>query len=171
MQLPSVLNDIKKNIHHLSDNLTNAPPPTPPPSHPLPPVPISLSNNSKCGASSRATFAKAWTQSQRLKEKNVQNQQLVETLESILNENEINLNLAKQELAIIQSQKMDLIRQVKSLKSQLDEAKDEIESTKYSVKSEKQVMEKVLEKSERARVALENQMEKLMAKRNKFMCF
>ncbi|CAG8558361.1 221_t:CDS:2 [Gigaspora margarita] len=192
-----------------SSNLTNAPPPTPPPNHPLPPVPIILPQtpNSPISRSTTPIIARPRTplspkpehihsesicansdlviEIQRLNKRiakiegeNLQNQQLVETLESTLNENETNLNLAKQELAIIQSQKMDLIRQVKSLKSQLDEAKDEIESTKYEVKNEKQVMEKVLEeerqakeKSERARIALENQMEKLMAKRSKFMCF
>ncbi|CAG8452134.1 9314_t:CDS:2 [Racocetra fulgida] len=202
--------DIKKNIQHLSDNLTNAPPPTPPPSHPLPPVPISLplTPNSPISRSTTPNVARPRTplspkheyfhsesagpnnsdlvlEIQRLNKRiakiegeNLQNQQLVETLESTLNENEINLNLAKQELAIIQNQKMELVKQVKNLKSQLDEAKDEIESTKFEVKNEKQVMEKVLEeerqakeKSERARIALENQMEKLMAKRSKFMCF
>ncbi|CAG8468728.1 10189_t:CDS:2 [Racocetra persica] len=202
--------DIKKNIQHLSDNLTNAPPPTPPPSHPLPPLPISLplTPNSPISRSTTPNVARPRTplspkhecfhsesvvpnnsdlvlEIQRLNKRiakiegeNLQNQQLVETLESTLNENEINLNLAKQELAIIQNQKMELVKQVKSLKSQLDEAKDEIESTKFEVKNEKQVMEKVLEeerqakeKSERARIALENQMEKLMAKRSKFMCF
>ncbi|CAG8698268.1 15546_t:CDS:2, partial [Dentiscutata erythropus] len=125
--------DIKKNIHHLSDNLTNAPPPTPPPSHPLPPVPISLSQppNSPISRSTTPSVARPRTplspkpehvhsepictnsdlvlEIQRLNKRiakiegeNVQNQQLVETLESTLNENEINLNLAKQELAIIQ---------------------------------------------------------------------
>ncbi|CAG8658528.1 12242_t:CDS:2 [Cetraspora pellucida] len=202
--------DIKKNIQHLSDNLTNAPPPTPPPSHPLPPVPISLPQtpNSPISRSTTPSVARPRTplspkpeyihsesvgsnnsdlvlEIQKLNKRiakiegeNLQNQQLVETLESTLNENEVNLNLAKQELAIIQSQKMELVKQVKNLKSQLDEAKDEIESTKFEVKNEKQVMEKVLEeerqakeKSERARIALENEMEKLMAKRSKFMCF
>ncbi|CAG8686742.1 9403_t:CDS:2, partial [Cetraspora pellucida] len=108
----------------------------------------------------------------------IEHRQLVETLENSLSENETNLRVAKQQLQILQREKMDLVDQIKRLRSQLDETTAQYENAKSSVQEEKKVIEIVLEeerkakeKAEIARRQLENRMEELMAKKNKFMCF
>ncbi|CAG8806755.1 1522_t:CDS:1, partial [Racocetra persica] len=114
----------------------------------------------------------------KMENENLQNHQLVETLESSLNDNETNLRVAKQQLTILQREKQDFLEQIKNLRAQLDDAQQQVEQAKSTVREEKKVMESVLEeerkakeKAEKARIAIENQMEKLVAKRNKFMCF
>ncbi|RIB19737.1 hypothetical protein C2G38_1896386, partial [Gigaspora rosea] len=109
---------------------------------------------------------------------NLQNFQLVETLEESLNDTEKNLQIARQELQVLQHEKLDLVNQVKNLKSQLEDATIQFERTRSSVQQEKAAIEAVLDKerrakqsAERAKLLLESQMEQLMAKgRSKFMC-
>ncbi|CAG8558581.1 15910_t:CDS:2, partial [Racocetra fulgida] len=111
----------------------------------------------------------------KMENENLQNHQLVETLESSLNDNETNLRVAKQQLTILQREKQEFLEQIKNLRAQLDDAQQQVEQAKSTVREEKKVMESVLEeerkakeKAEKARIAIENQMEKLVAKRNKF---
>ncbi|GBC09297.1 hypothetical protein RclHR1_08750006 [Rhizophagus clarus] len=108
----------------------------------------------------------------------IESNDLVGSLENSLKENEINLRVAKQQLQILQREKSDLSDQIKKLRSQLDETTLLFENAKSSVQEEKKVIENVLEEerrakenAEKARRQLENQMEELMAKRSKFMCF
>ncbi|KAF0432829.1 kinesin-domain-containing protein [Gigaspora margarita] len=108
----------------------------------------------------------------------LENRHHVETLENSLSESETNLRVAKQQLQILQREKMDLVDQIKKLRSQLDETTAQYENAKSSVQEEKKVIETVLEEerkakesAEKARRQLENRMEELMAKRSKFMCF
>jgi chromosome segregation ATPase len=107
-----------------------------------------------------------------------ENSDLIENLENSLKENETNLRVAKQQLQILQREKTDLSDQIKKLRSQLDETTQLLENAKSSVQEEKKVIENVLEEerraketAEKARRQLESQMEELMAKRSKFMCF
>jgi chromosome segregation ATPase len=109
---------------------------------------------------------------------NIENSDHIGNLESSLKENETNLRVAKQQLQILQREKTDLLDQIKKLRSQLDETTALFENAKSSVQEEKKVIENVLEEerrakenAEKARRQLENQMEELMAKRSKFMCF
>ncbi|CAG8705745.1 8353_t:CDS:1, partial [Scutellospora calospora] len=98
---------------------------------------------------------------------------LVETLENTIEESNTNLRVAKQQLQILQREKMDLVDQIKLLKSQLDETTAQYENAKSSVQEEKKVIETVLEEerkakesAEKARRQLESRMEELMAKRS-----
>ncbi|CAG8432689.1 5671_t:CDS:2 [Diversispora eburnea] len=106
------------------------------------------------------------------------NRQLVETLENTLSDNETNLRVAKKQLTALQKEKHDFVEQIKALRIQLDDAQEQVEQTRSVVQEEKKVMESVLEeerkakeKAEKARSAMERQMEQLIAKKSKFMCF
>nr|CAG8437265.1 8755_t:CDS:10 [Entrophospora candida] len=114
----------------------------------------------------------------KIEAESLQNKQLVETLESSLNDNETSLETTKQELSAVQTQKNELMNQIKVLNAQLTQAIEEVDKTKMNVKTEKLFMEKNLEeerqakeRSEAARIALERQLERLLAKKHKFMCF
>ncbi|CAG8441188.1 13239_t:CDS:2 [Acaulospora morrowiae] len=193
--------DIKKSgIRPITGSLAIAPPPTPPPSHPPPPppsgtppatpgnpttprspLPPNLTRNrsdSNVSSEIASEVQKLHKKIEKMEGESVQNRQLVETLESTLNENENNLRVAKKQLSILQREKSDYLEQIKKLKSQLDDAQQQVEQARSTVQEEKKLMESVLEeerkakeKAEKARSALENQMEQLMAKKNKFMCF
>ncbi|RGB23584.1 hypothetical protein C1646_609968, partial [Rhizophagus diaphanus] len=113
----------------------------------------------------------------RIEVENIQNKRLVETLENSLDENEINLRVAKQQLHILQREKTELIEQTKTLRSQLDETTAQFEYARTSVYQEKKDIETILEEerkakesAEKARRQLESRMEELMAKKSKFMC-
>ncbi|CAI2171384.1 16289_t:CDS:2 [Funneliformis geosporum] len=117
------------------------------------------------------TLSKKMTKSE---SENSKNQQLIETLEMTLDESETSLQITKEELNTVLSQKQDLLRYISGLKDSLDA----VEATKTEVETQKIHIEKALneerkakELSERARIALENRVEKLIAKKNKFMCF
>jgi len=114
----------------------------------------------------------------RMEGEGVESKNLIDTLESSLSESETNLRVAKQQLQILQHEKMDLLVQIKKLKLDLDEITDLYEEAKSSVQKEKEDIEHVLEEerkakenAEKARRQLENRMEELMAKKSKFMCF
>ncbi|CAJ0909926.1 10333_t:CDS:10 [Entrophospora sp. SA101] len=114
----------------------------------------------------------------KIEAESLQNKQLVETLENSLNDNETSLETTKQELSAVQTQKNELMNQIKVLNAQLTQAIEEVDKTKMNVKTEKLFMEKNLEeerqakeRSEAARIALERQLERLLAKKHKFMCF
>ncbi|GBB94544.1 hypothetical protein RclHR1_02380003 [Rhizophagus clarus] len=109
---------------------------------------------------------------------NLKNKQLIKNLEAQFKENESDLQKTKEELNEVLSQKQELSKYVIELKSILEDARTEIETTKTTVETQKIHMEKALEeerkakeKSEKARLALESRVERLMAKKNKFMCF
>ncbi|PKC12996.1 hypothetical protein RhiirA5_261833, partial [Rhizophagus irregularis] len=108
---------------------------------------------------------------------NNQAKQLVESLKANYNDSEDNLRLAKQQLSILRKEKLDFTEQIKVLKEQLVDAQVQVEQAKSTVREEKKNMESVLEeerkakeRAETARLALESEMEKVMAKKSKFMC-
>jgi chromosome segregation ATPase len=201
----SSIKSIRPNIVAAA-NLVKSPPPTPPPNQPLPPTPppnqplpptpppnqslpptpgIPRPLHSRNGSNDITSPGDLTTEIQKLHRKmakiegeNMQNKRLVETLENSLDENEINLRVAKQQLQILQKEKTELIEQIKTLRSQLDETTAQFEYARTSVYQEKKDIETVLEEerkakesAEKARRQLESRMEELMAKKSKFMCF
>ncbi|GES93100.1 P-loop containing nucleoside triphosphate hydrolase protein [Rhizophagus clarus] len=183
---------IRPNI--VAANLVKSPPPTPPPNQPLPPTPppnqplpptpgIPRPPHSRNGSIDITSTGDITTEIQKLHRKmakiegeNIQNKRLVETLESSLSENEINLRVAKQQLQILQKEKTELIEQIKTLRSQLDETTAQFEYARTSVYQEKKDIETVLEEerkakesAEKARRQLESRMEELMAKKKSFL--
>ncbi|RGB39813.1 hypothetical protein C1646_608504, partial [Rhizophagus diaphanus] len=112
-----------------------------------------------------------------IENENNQTKQLVESLKANYNDSEDNLRLAKQQLSILRKEKLDFTEQIKVLKAQLEDAQVQVEQAKSTVREEKKNMESVLEeerkakeRAETARLALESEMEKVMAKKSKFMC-
>ena len=108
----------------------------------------------------------------------MENKNHIKSLETTLKEEEENLRVAKQQLSVLQRERNGHVDEIKSLRTELDEAHLQVERTKSTVQEEKKAMESVLEEerrakenAEKARSILENRMEQLMAKRNKFMCF
>ncbi|CAG8495954.1 37645_t:CDS:10 [Gigaspora margarita] len=140
------------------------------PTFSIPPKPDSESSRHRSDSSTSSELTieiqKLQKKITKMENKNLQNNQLVETLESSLNENETNLR------------KQEFLEQLKNLRAQLDDAQQQVEQAKSTVREKKKAMESILEeerkvkeKAEKARIAIESQMEKLVAKRNKFMCF
>ncbi|CAJ0756468.1 17340_t:CDS:10 [Entrophospora sp. SA101] len=62
----------------------------------------------------------------KIEAESLQNKQLVETLENSLNDNETSLETTKQELSAVQTQKNELMNQIKVLNAQLTQAIEEI---------------------------------------------
>ncbi|CAG8745432.1 17576_t:CDS:1, partial [Cetraspora pellucida] len=98
----------------------------------------------------------------------------VESLESNISDKESNLAVAKDQLSILQKEKHDYIELIKSLSEQLNEAQTQIENAKYNVQEEQKVMGNILDeerkakvKAEKARLALETQMEQIMNKKRR----
>ncbi|CAG8564309.1 31971_t:CDS:2 [Gigaspora margarita] len=175
-ELDAVGGDSRKNSIRHSDLNT---PPTPPPTQPLPLPPTSPSSPHRESQELSLEIQRLNKRIETIEGENLQNCQLVETLEESLNDTEKNLQIARQELQVLQHEKLDLVNQVKNLKSQLEDATIQFERTRSSVQQEKAAIEAVLDKerrakqsAERAKLLLESQMEQLMAKgRSKFMCF
>ncbi|CAI2175051.1 3343_t:CDS:2 [Funneliformis geosporum] len=190
--------NIKPNAIAAIANLPITPPPTPPPSHSLltssghgtiSPPPRNASSprpdsrtgfdfNNAHSAEFTVEIQKLHRRIAKMEGESLESKHLIDTLENSLTENETNLRVAKQQLQILQREKMDLLDQIKKLKSELDEMTDLYEDAKSSVQKEKQVIETVLEEerkakecAEKARRQLETRMEELMAKKSKFMCF
>ncbi|CAG8579760.1 2401_t:CDS:2 [Funneliformis caledonium] len=154
------------------------PPPPPPPKSPLPPRPESRNSSNTTSPDLIMEVQKLNKRIAKMEGENLDNRQLVDTLEASLNDSESNLRTAKQQLQILQREKSDLMNQMKSLQMQLEETEIQYERTKTSVQKEKRAIENVLleerrakEQAEKARRQLENRMEELMAKKSKFMCF
>jgi chromosome segregation ATPase len=112
-----------------------------------------------------------------LEEENDGKTQLIDMLEETLKENEEELSEAKQQLIILRREKLELERKIDNLKNQLDTVTNEYEEMKTSVK-EKEEIESVLAEErqlkrnvEMAYAKLESQVEQLLSKKNKFMCF
>ncbi|CAG8461176.1 12482_t:CDS:1 [Funneliformis mosseae] len=112
-----------------------------------------------------------------LEEENDGKTQLIEMLEETLKESEEELSEAKQKLNILRREKLDLERKIENLKYQLVTVTNEYEEMITSVK-EKEEIEKILaeerelkKKVEIAYAKLESQVEQLLSKKNKFMCF
>ncbi|CAG8455777.1 7014_t:CDS:2 [Funneliformis mosseae] len=181
--------EVKRSMRSMTGNRPCTPPATPglsiglPPRAPLMPRPDSVS--SRKGSDSSNYNSELASEIQNLHKKiakmegeNLENRQLVETLESSLNDNETNLRVAKQQLTILQKEKQEFVETIKNLKVQLDEAQLQVEQTRSTVQEEKKAMDNMLEeerkakeRAEKARLDLESQMEQLMAKKSKFMCF
>ncbi|CAG8443698.1 9187_t:CDS:2 [Diversispora eburnea] len=113
-----------------------------------------------------------------IESENAESKQQVEALEASINYSEMNLSIAKEQLTILQKEKKDFIEEIKYLKSQLNETQTQIKNTRTTVEEEQKIMESVLEeerkakmKAEKARLVLENQMEQLINKKRRFMCF
>ncbi|CAG8461354.1 23014_t:CDS:2, partial [Rhizophagus irregularis] len=112
-----------------------------------------------------------------LEEENDGKTQFIDMLEVTLGENEEELSEAKQQLIVLRQEKLELERKIENLKSQLDTVTNEYEEMKTSVK-EKEEIESVLAEErkskknvEMAYAKLESQVEQLLSKKNKFMCF
>ncbi|CAI2161616.1 2010_t:CDS:2 [Funneliformis geosporum] len=181
--------EMKRSMRSMAGNRPCTPPATPglpmgySPRTPLIPRPDSVL--SRKGSDSSNYHSELATEIQKLHKKishmegeNMENRQLVETLESSLNDNETNLRVAKQQLTILQKEKQEYVEQIKNLKVNLDEAQLQVEQTRSTVQEEKRAMDNMLEeerkakeRAEKARLDLESQMEQLMAKKSKFMCF
>ncbi|CAG8497372.1 9825_t:CDS:2, partial [Gigaspora rosea] len=150
------------------------PPPVPPPNQPLPPIPQNSTPRIRSRSDSIASSDLS-LEIQRLHKKiseiegeNLRSRQHVQTLEASVNDHETNLRVAKQQLTILQREKIEYLDQIKELRKHLNEASDQIEKAKSTVQEEKKVMENVLEeerrakeRAEKARVQLESQMEQL----------
>ncbi|CAG8485544.1 4306_t:CDS:2 [Cetraspora pellucida] len=162
----------------------NKPPPVPPPNQPLPPIPQNSTPRIRSRSDSIASsdlsleIQKLHKKISEIEGENLQSRQLVATLEISINDNETNLRIAKQQLTVLQREKMEYLDQIKNLRKQLNEANDQMEKAKSTVQEEKKVMENVLEeerkakeRAEKARILLESQMEQLMSRKGKFMCF
>ncbi|CAG8467879.1 1610_t:CDS:2 [Dentiscutata erythropus] len=161
------------------------PPPVPPPNQPLPPIPQNSMSRARSSRSDSVASSDLSSEIQRLHKKiseiegeNLQSRHLVQTLQTSVSDHETNLRVAKQQLSILQREKMEYLDQIKNLRENLVEATDQIEKAKSTVQEEKKVMENVLEeerrakeRAEKARVQLESQMEQLMSRKSKFMCF
>lgn len=87
-----------------------------------------------------------------------QNQQLIDTLESTLIENEDSLIATNKKLSIQQNREDELLKQVKALKSQIEEANDEAENAKSEMYSTKQTMERMLVEERRSKENLKFQL-------------
>lgn len=106
------------------------------------------------------------------------NVDLVNTLESSLNDSERNLRKTRLQMTELQKERDFLSDQVQAMRSQLSEAHGEVDKTRHNIQEEKKHFETWLdeerrakERAERSRLALENRMEELMKRRSKFMCF
>lgn len=112
-----------------------------------------------------------------LEEENDGKTQLIDMLEETLKENEEELSEAKQQLIVLRREKLELESKIENLKIQLDTVTNEYEEMQTSVK-EKEEIESVLAEErklkknvEMAYAKLESQVEQLLSKKNKFMCF
>ncbi|CAG8494623.1 40522_t:CDS:2, partial [Gigaspora margarita] len=150
------------------------PPPVPPPNQPLPPIPqistprIRSRSDSIASSDLSLEIQRLHKKISEIEGENLQSRQLVQTLEASVNDHETNLRVAKQQLTILQREKIEYLDQIKDLRKHLNEASDQIEQAKSTVQEEKKVMENVLEeerrakeRAEKARVQLESQMEQL----------
>ncbi|GBC02805.1 hypothetical protein RclHR1_04830003 [Rhizophagus clarus] len=152
-----------------------------PPRSPFPPRPDTTLSRQGSDASNPDTASEIQKLNKKIvqmENDNNQAKQLIETLKANYNDSEDNLRLAKQQLSILRKEKLDFNEQIKVLKAQLVDAQVQVEQAKSTVREEKKNMESVLEeerkakeRAETARLALESEMEKVMAKKSKFMCF
>ncbi|CAB5380623.1 uncharacterized protein OCT59_016502 [Rhizophagus irregularis] len=152
-----------------------------PPRSPFPPRPETTLSRQGSDASNPETTSEIQKLNKKIvqiENDNNQAKQLVESLKANYNDSEDNLRLAKQQLSILRKEKLDFTEQIKVLKEQLVDAQVQVEQAKSTVREEKKNMESVLEeerkakeRAETARLALESEMEKVMAKKSKFMCF
>ncbi|CAG8771932.1 11002_t:CDS:1, partial [Racocetra persica] len=157
-----------------ADNSPTTPSPTiPPPRTPTTPRNIPNSNSDLS-----AEFQKLLKKASVIENETSESRKHVESLESNVADKEANLAIAKDQLSILQKEKQDYMELIKSLNKQLNEAQSQIENAKYSVQEEHKVMENILDeerkakvKAEKARQALETQMEQIMNKKRRFMCF
>ncbi|CAG8804718.1 22724_t:CDS:2, partial [Gigaspora rosea] len=124
------------------------------------------------GYTRRPKFQKLLKKATIIENENSESKKYVESLESNVAEGEINLTIAKDQLTILQKEKQDYMELIKRLSEQLNETQMQIENAKYSVKEEQKVMENILDeerkaklKAEKARLALETQMEQIMNKK------
>jgi chromosome segregation ATPase len=152
-----------------------------PPRSPFPPRPDTTLSRQGSDASNPETTPEIQKLNKKIvqmENDNNQAKQLIENLKSNYNDSEDNLRLAKQQLSILRKEKLEFTEQIKVLKAQLEDAQVQVEQAKSTVREEKKNMESVLEeerkakeRAETARLALESEMEKVMAKKSKFMCF
>ncbi|CAG8554395.1 7724_t:CDS:2 [Dentiscutata erythropus] len=151
---------------------------TPSPTIPPPRTPTTPRNISNISSDLSAEFQRLLKKASIIENETSESRKHVESLESNVAEGETNLSIAKDQLSILQKEKHEYMELIKSLSKQLNEAQMQIENAKYSVKEEQKVMENILDeerkakvKAEKARLALETQMEQIMNKKRRFMCF
>ncbi|RHZ83184.1 hypothetical protein Glove_99g330 [Diversispora epigaea] len=94
----------------------------------------------------------------KFEEEATQNQQLIDTLEATLIENEDNLIAANKKLSILQNREDGLLKQIKALNSRVEEANDEVENAKSDLHSTKQTMERTLVEERKSKENLKFQL-------------
>ncbi|CAG8794468.1 4002_t:CDS:1, partial [Racocetra fulgida] len=151
---------------------TDNSPTTPSPTIPPPRTPTTPRNIPNSNSDLSAEFQKLLKKASVIENETSESRKHVESLESNVADKEANLAIAKDQLSILQKEKQDYMELIKSLSEQLNEAQAQIENAKYSVQEEHKVMENILDeerkakvKAEKARQALETQMEQIMNKK------
>ncbi|CAG8437799.1 7773_t:CDS:2 [Diversispora eburnea] len=94
----------------------------------------------------------------KFEEEAMQNQQLIDTLEATLIENEDSLIAANKKLSILQNREDGLLKQIKALNSRVEEANDETENAKSDLFSAKQTMERTLVEERKSKENLKFQL-------------
>ncbi|KAJ8663336.1 hypothetical protein O0I10_000575 [Lichtheimia ornata] len=197
---PSTMTAIREQQQRVSNTTTTttdagSPPPSAPPSNPLPPVPSparsvstpllqrqtssgstaisDLFNNG--GHFTSEQYEKIIRSLQRkmnVADEDVRaHQQVIGKLETQLSRSENAVRSIKRQLDTLNQEKQTYILELEHLRSQQNGWHEE-ESVERNRLLEELENERMLkDKAERARTILEHRMEKLMCKRNKFMCF
>ncbi|KAI8144998.1 hypothetical protein BJV82DRAFT_604456 [Fennellomyces sp. T-0311] len=191
------------------------PPPSAPPSNPLPPVPTALpplpsatspplsptrsvsspllhrQNSNTTASASEITIDDGLTSeryekiilSMQRKMRSAENdvrahQDVISKLESQLSRSEHMVREVKKQLDVLSREKQASSIEIQNLRSQVTQARNQQQSVVTRTAEEYKMLEEELakqrrlkEKAEKARLILENRMEELMSKKNKFMCF
>lgn len=197
---PSTMTAIREQQQRVSNTTTTttdagSPPPSAPPSNPLPPVPsparsvstpllqrqtssgstaISdlFSNGGHFTSEQYEKIIRSLQRKMNVADEDVRaHQQVIGKLETQLSRSENAVRSIKRQLDTLNQEKQTYILELEHLRSQQNgwHEEESVERTRLLEELENERMLK--DKAERARTILEHRMEKLMCKRNKFMCF
>ncbi|KAI7882048.1 kinesin-domain-containing protein [Lichtheimia hyalospora FSU 10163] len=195
---PSTMTAIREQQQRVSNTTTTdagSPPPSAPPSNPLPPVPsparsvstpllqrqtssgstaISdlFSNGGHFTSEQYEKIIRSLQRKMNVADEDVRaHQQVIGKLETQLSRSENAVRSIKRQLDTLNQEKQTYILELEHLRSQQNgwHEEENVERTRLIEELENERMLK--DKAERARTILEHRMEKLMCKRNKFMCF
>lgn len=195
---PSTMTAIREQQQRVSNTTATdagSPPPSAPPSNPLPPVPsparsvstpllqrqtssgstaISdlFSNGGHFTSEQYEKIIRSLQRKMNVADEDVRaHQQVIGKLETQLSRSENAVRSIKRQLDTLNQEKQTYILELEHLRSQQHgwHEEESIERTRLIEELENERMLK--DKAERARTILEHRMEKLMCKRNKFMCF
>ena len=105
-------------------------------------------------------------------------QDVISKLESQLSRSEHMVREVKRQLDLLSREKQSSSIEIQNLRSQVTQARTQQQTAATRTAEEYKMLEDELvkqrrlkEKAEKARLILENRMEELMSKKNKFMCF